>query len=172
MAPIQVLVNNLLYDFSQTAIPTDNVDAEYLQKPRQWDLKNIGWYMLVIGPISSVFDYITFGILIYFFHAWHNAALFQTGWFVESILTQTLIVHVIRTAKVPFMQSWPSWALLGTTILIGLIGVWLPFTWLAHGFGMVPVPMTFLLILPLIMVAYITLTQWAKSRLVRRLGLN
>ena len=172
MAPIQILVNNLLYDFSQTAIPTDNVDAEYLQKPRQWGLKNIGWYMVVIGPISSVFDYITFGILIFFFHGWHNAALFQTGWFVESILTQTLIVHVIRTAKVPFIQSRSSLALLGTTILICIIGAWLPFTWLAHGFGMVPVPMTFLLILPLIMVAYIVLTQWAKSRLVRRLGLN
>ena len=104
MAPIQILVNNLLYDFSQ-AIPTDNVDAEYLQKPRQWDLKNIGWYMLVIGPISSVFDYVTFGILIYFFHAWDNAALFQTGWFVESILTQTLIVHVIRTAR---FRSWKA----------------------------------------------------------------
>ncbi|MGH8396689.1 MAG: magnesium-translocating P-type ATPase [Gammaproteobacteria bacterium] len=172
MAPIQILVNNLLYDFSQTAIPTDNVDPEYLQKPRQWDLHNIGWYMVVIGPISSVFDYITFGILIIFFNGWHDAALFQTSWFVESILTQTLIVHVIRTAKVPFIQSWPSWSLLGTTILISIIGVWLPFSWLAHGFGMVPVPMKFLLIMPFIMVAYVALTQWAKSRLVRRFGLN
>ncbi|MDE2196151.1 MAG: magnesium-translocating P-type ATPase, partial [Gammaproteobacteria bacterium] len=115
MAPIQILVNNLLYDFSQIAIPTDNVDVEYLQKPRQWDLRNIGWYMVVIGPLSSVFDYITFGVMIYFFNGWHNSTLFQTGWFVESILTQTLIVHVIRTAKVPFIQSRPSWALLGTT---------------------------------------------------------
>ncbi|MGH8320492.1 MAG: magnesium-translocating P-type ATPase [Gammaproteobacteria bacterium] len=172
MAPIQILVNNLLYDFSQTTIPTDNVDPEYLQKPRQWDLRNIGWYMVVIGPISSVFDYITFGILIIFFNGWHDAALFQTSWFVESILTQTLIVHVIRTAKVPFIQSWPSWSLLGTTILISIIGVWLPFSWLAHGFSMVPVPLKFLLIMPFIMVAYVALTQWAKSRLVRRFGLN
>ncbi|MGH8281171.1 MAG: cation transporting ATPase C-terminal domain-containing protein, partial [Gammaproteobacteria bacterium] len=103
---------------------------------------------------------------------WHDAALFQTSWFVESILTQTLIVHVIRTAKVPFIQSWPSWSLLGTTILISIIGVWLPFSWLAHGFSMVPVPLKFLLIMPFIMVAYVALTQWAKSRLVRRFGLN
>ncbi|MGA9851815.1 MAG: magnesium-translocating P-type ATPase [Gammaproteobacteria bacterium] len=172
MAPIQILVNNLLYDFSQTAIPTDNVDVEYLEKPRKWDLRNIGWYMVIIGSLSSVFDYITFGILILFFHGWHNAPLFQTGWFVESILTQTLIVHVIRTAKVPFIQSWPSWSLLGTTILISIIGIWLPFSWLAHGFSMVPVPLKFLLIMPFIMVAYVALTQWAKSRLVRRFGLN
>ncbi len=172
MAPVQILVNNLLYDFSQTAIPTDNVDVEYLEKPRQWDLRNIGWYMVVIGPLSSVFDYITFGILIYFFHGWHNPALFQTGWFVESILTQTLIVHVIRTAKVPFIQSRPSLALLGTTTLICLIGLWLPFSFAAHAFQMVPVPASFLLLMPFIMVAYIALTQWAKGRLVRRFGLN
>ena len=172
MAPIQILVNNFLYDISQTAIPTDNVDPEYLEKPRQWDLRNIGWYMVVIGPLSSVFDYITFGVLIYAFHAWHNMALFQTGWFVESLLTQTLIVHVIRTAKVPFIQSRSSWALLGTTILVSAVGVWLPFSFLAHGFSMVPVPWKFLAIMPFIMVAYIALTQWAKSRLVRRLGLN
>ncbi|MBU6422143.1 MAG: magnesium-translocating P-type ATPase [Gammaproteobacteria bacterium] len=172
MAPIQILVNNLLYDFSQTAIPTDNVDPEYVQAPRQWDLRNIGWYMVVIGPLSSVFDYLTFGIMIFFYGGWHNAPLFQTGWFVESLLTQTLIVHVIRTAKVPFIQSRPSWALLGTTTLICLIGVWLPFSFLAHGFQMVPVPVSFLLLMPLIMVGYITLTQWAKSKLVRRFGLN
>ncbi len=172
MAPIQILVNNLLYDFSQTAIPTDNVDAEYVEKPRQWDLRNIGWYMVVIGPLSSVFDYVTFGILIIFFRGWHDAPLFQTAWFVESILTQTLIVHVIRTAKVPFIQSWPSWPLLGTTTLICAIGVWLPFSWLARGFSMVPVPLLFLLLMPFIMVAYIALTQWAKGKLVRRFGLN
>ena len=172
MAPIQILVNNFLYDISQTAIPTDNVDAEYLEKPRQWDLRNIGWYMVVIGPLSSVFDYITFGALIFFFNGWHNMALFQTGWFVESLLTQTLIVHVIRTAKVPFIQSRSSWALLGTTFLVSAVGVWLPFSFLAHAFGMVAVPWKFLAIMPFIMVAYIALTQWAKSRLVRRLGLN
>jgi Mg2+-importing ATPase len=172
MAPIQVLVNNLLYDFSQTAMPTDNVDPEYLEKPRRWDMRTIQQYMLFIGPLSSVFDYVTFGILIYFYGAWHDPKLFQTGWFVESIVSQTLIVHVIRTGKVPFLQSWPSWPLLCTTIAVCAVGMWLPFSGLAHGFGMVPVPVSFLLVMPLIMVGYITLTQWAKSRLTRRFGLN
>ena len=172
MAPIQVLVNNLLYDFSQIVIPTDNVDPEYLEKPRRWDLRNIGWYMLVIGPLSSVFDYVTFGILIYYFGAWHDEKLFQTGWFIESIVSQTLIVHVIRTAKVPFLQSLPSWPLLATTVAVCAIGMWLPFSDLAHGLSMVPVPTSFLLVMPFIMVGYITLTQWAKSRLTRRFGLN
>jgi Mg2+-importing ATPase len=98
--------------------------------------------------------------------------LFQTGWFIESIVSQTLIVHVIRTAKVPFLQSWPSWPLLATTVAVCAIGMWLPFSGLAHAFSMVPVPTSFLLVMPLIMVGYITLTQWAKSRLTRRFGLN
>ena len=172
LAPIQVLVNNLLYDFSQIAISTDNVDPEYMLQPRRWDLRNIGWYMLVIGPLSSVFDYVTFGVLIYYYGAWHDEKLFQTGWFIESIVSQTLIVHVIRTGKVPFLQSWPSWPLLFTTMAVCAVGMWLPFSSLAHGFSMVPVPMSFLLVMPFIMVGYITLTQWAKSRLTRRFGLN
>lgn len=172
MAPIQVLVNNLMYDFSQVAMPTDNVDPEYLLQPRRWDMRNIGWYMLLIGPLSSVFDYVTFGILIYFYDGLHHEQLFQTGWFVESILSQTLIVHVIRTGKVPFLQSWPSWPLMFTTLAVCAIGMWLPFSGLAHGFSMVPVPYSFLWMMPLIMVGYITLTQWAKSRLQRRFGLN
>jgi P-type Mg2+ transporter len=172
MAPIQVLVNNLLYDFSQMAMPTDNVDPEYLLKPRQWDMRTIKQYMLFIGPLSSVFDYVTFFVLIYYFGAWHDAKLFQTGWFIESIVSQTLIVHVIRTGKVPFLQSWPSWPLLATTIAVCVVGMWLPFSSLAHGFGMVPVPLSFLAVMPFIMVGYITLTQWAKARLIRRFGLD
>ncbi|HET7922236.1 MAG TPA: HAD-IC family P-type ATPase, partial [Gammaproteobacteria bacterium] len=172
MAPIQILVNNLLYDFSQTAIPTDNVDQEYVQAPRQWDIRNIGRFMLVVGPLSSVFDYVTFGVLILFFNGWHDAALFQSGWFMESLLSQTLIVHVIRTGRIPFVQSRPSWPLLATTLIICAIGVWLPFSALAHGFGLVPLPAAYLAVLPLILIGYITLTQWAKSRLIRRFGLN
>jgi Mg2+-importing ATPase len=172
MAPIQVLVNNLLYDFSQIAIPTDNVDPEYLEKPRRWDMKNIGWYMIAIGPISSVFDYVTFALLWWYFDTGHDVRLFQTGWFVESIVSQTLIVHVIRTGKVPFLQSWPSWPLLFTTIAVCTIGMWLPFSGVAHGLSMVPVPLKFLAVMPLIMLAYIALTQWAKSRLIKRFGLN
>jgi Mg2+-importing ATPase len=172
MAPIQVVVNNLLYDFSQTAMPTDNVDPEYLQKPRQWDMHTIMQYMFFIGPISSIFDIITFGVLAYFFGALHDAKLFQTGWFVESLVSQALIVHVIRTGKVPFLQSWPSWPLLATTIAVCAAGLWLPYSGLAHGFGMVPVPLSYLAVMPFIMLGYIALTQWAKSRLTRRFGLD
>src|ERR1035437_8396057 len=95
MAPIQVLTNNLLYDFSQTTIPTDNVDEEYLASPRKWDIGNIFKFMVFIGPISSIFDYATYGMMLYVFDAWNNPSLFQTGWFVESLLTQTLIIHII-----------------------------------------------------------------------------
>ena len=99
MAPIQVLTNNLLYDFSQTTIPTDNVDEEYLATPRRWDIGNIFKFMVFIGPISSIFDYATFAMMLFVFDCWNNPALFQTGWFVESLLTQTLIIHIIRTAR-------------------------------------------------------------------------
>src|SRR5664279_2411046 len=107
MAPIQVLTNNLLYDFSQTAIPTDNIDAEYLEKPRKWEIRNIARFMLFIGPISSIFDYATYCLMYYGFGArtLQDAPLFQTGWFVESLLSQTLIIHVIRTSRIPFFQS-------------------------------------------------------------------
>ena len=108
MLPIQVLTNNLLYDFSQTAIPTDNVDEDYLAVPRKWDIGNIFKFMIFIGPISSIFDYATFFTMLYVFDSWNNPSLFQTGWFVESLLTQTLIIHIIRTAKIPFLQSRAS----------------------------------------------------------------
>ena len=101
MLPIQVLTNNLLYDLSQTAIPTDKVDADWLTKPRKWTIGEIQRFILFIGPISSIFDYATFFIMIYVFNAWNNPALFHTGWFVESLFTQTLIIHVIRTNKIP-----------------------------------------------------------------------
>ena len=108
MAPIQVLTNNLLYDFSQTAIPTDNVDEEYLATPRRWDISNIFKFMVFIGPISSIFDYVTYGVMLFVFDAWDNPALFQTGWFVESLLTQTLIIHIIRTSRFPSSKAAPA----------------------------------------------------------------
>src|SRR5450755_4205536 len=131
MTAIQVLTNNLLYDFSQTAIPTDNVDAEFLEVPRRWDIGNITKFVLFIGPIRSIFDYVTYFTMLYVFNAWNNPALFQTGWFVESLLTQTLIIHIIRTAKIPFLESRASNALIATTIIIAAIGIALPFSWLA-----------------------------------------
>src|SRR5665647_2438148 len=118
MLPIQVLINNLLYDFSQTTIPTYEVDAEWLTKPRQWTIDKILRFILFIGPISSSFDYMTFFMMLYVFNAWHNPALFHTGWFVESIFTQTLIIHIIRTNKIPFIQSRASWPLILTSCLL------------------------------------------------------
>jgi Mg2+-importing ATPase len=126
MAPIQVLTNNLLYDFSQAAIPTDNVDEDYIAAPRRWDIDNIFKFMVFIGPISSIFDYATYAMMLWVLHAWNNPSLFQTGWFVESLLTQTLIIHIIRTPKVPFIESRASAALMTTSIVICCVGIALP----------------------------------------------
>ncbi|MEO9136251.1 MAG: magnesium-translocating P-type ATPase [Casimicrobiaceae bacterium] len=172
MAPVQILVNNLLYDFSQTTVATDNVDADYLKQPRQWDIGNIGRFMLYIGPISSLFDYVTFGTLIYFFGAWTNKPLFQTGWFVESLLSQTLIVHVIRTGKIPFIESKPSFPLLVTTIGISLLGLWLPTAPFASALGLTQMPHAYGLALLGILGGYILLTQLMKTWLIRRFGLT
>ena len=113
MAPIQVLTNNLLYDFSQVPIPTDAVDEEQVAQPRPWNIGEITRFILFIGPISSIFDYTTFFVMLWVFNCWDpsRAPLFQTGWFVESLMTQTLIIHVIRTNKIPFIQSRASWPL-------------------------------------------------------------
>ena len=172
MAPVQILVNNLLYDFSQTTVATDTVDDEYLRKPRQWDIGNIGRFMLFIGPISSLFDYVTFGTLLYFFGAWDNESLFQTGWFVESLLSQTLIVHVIRTGRIPFIESRPSFPLLVTTVGICLLGLWLPTSPFAASLGLTPLPHAYGLALVLILGSYMLLTQVVKSWLIRRFGLS
>jgi len=172
MAPVQILVNNLLYDFSQTTVATDNVDEDYLKKPRQWDIGNIGRFMLFIGPISSLFDYVTFGTLIYFFGGWTNETLFQTGWFVESLLSQTLVVHVIRTGKIPFFQSNASFPLLVTTVGICLLGLWLPSSPFAGALGLTPLPHTFGIALLCILGGYMLLTQLMKTWLIRRFGLT
>ena len=171
MAPIQVLTNNLLYDLSQTAIPTDNVDDEYLAVPRRWDIGGITKFVLLIGPISSIFDYVTFALMLGVFHAWDKPALFQTGWFVESLLTQTLIIHIIRTAKVPFLQSRASTALIVTSLIIAAVGVILPFTWLGGTLGFVPLPPGYWLPLCLILLGYAVLTHLMKTWFCRRFGL-
>ena len=170
MLPIQVLTNNLLYDFSQTAIPTDRVDEEYLTQPRRWELGNITRFMILIGPISSIFDYATFFTMIYVFHCWNNPALFQTGWFVESILTQTLIIHVIRTARIPFLQSWASPPLIATTVTICAIGIALPFTPLGATLGFVPLPGAFWPIVVCFLLGYATLTTLVKTWFIRKWG--
>jgi Mg2+-importing ATPase len=172
MAPVQVLLNNLLYDVSQTALATDSVDAATLARPRKWDIGNIGRYMLVFGPISSLFDYATYFTLLYAFQARENPGLFQTGWFVESVLSQTLIVHVIRTGRVPFVESRPSAALLATTCAVCAIGVWLPFSGFAPAFGLTPLPARYFLALAAILVCYLLLTQSVKTALIRRFGFD
>jgi Mg2+-importing ATPase len=172
MTAIQVLTNNLLYDFSQTTIPTDNVDAEYLAVPRRWDIGNITKFVLCIGPISSIFDYVTYFTMLYFFNAWQNPALFQTGWFVESLLTQTLIIHIIRTAKIPFLESRASTALITTTIVIAAIGIALPFSWLGNFLGFVPLPPGYWLAICIILPSYVVLTHLVKTWFIRRFGLS
>ncbi|NIG55976.1 magnesium-translocating P-type ATPase [Chitinophaga sp. Cy-1792] len=172
MLPIQVLTNNLLYDFSQTAIPTDNVDPEWLVKPRKWTVEDIRRYILVIGPVSSVFDYVTFYILWHFYDAGHNPALFHTGWFIESLFSQTLIIHVIRTNKIPFLQSMASWPLMLTSVIIVIAGTWLTVSPLAGTLGFVPVPGSFWGWLTMILLAYVMLTQLVKNWLQRKYSMQ
>jgi Mg2+-importing ATPase len=171
MAPIQVLTNNLLYDFSQTTIPTDNVDEEYLVSPRKWDIGNIFKFMVFIGPISSIFDYATYAMMLYVFNAWDNPSLFQTGWFVESLLTQTLIIHIIRTAKVPFFESHASPALIATTVIICTIGIVLPFSWAGAALGFEPLPWTYWPLVTALLLSYALLTHVVKVWFTRRWGL-
>ncbi|MGA8310379.1 MAG: magnesium-translocating P-type ATPase, partial [Terriglobales bacterium] len=163
MLPIQVLTNNLLYDFSQTTIPTDEVDTDWLIKPRKWEIGGILRFILFIGPISSIFDYLTFFMMLYAFNCWHNPALFHTGWFVESLFTQTLIIHVIRTNKIPFLQSWASWPLILTSVIIVGVGAGLTVSTLAGALGFVALPPRYWLLLAVILVCYVVLTQLMKT---------
>ena len=170
MAPIQVLTNNLLYDFSQVPIPADSVDDEQVARPRPWNIAEIKRFILFIGPISSIFDYTTFFVMLYIFNCWYpsRAPLFQTGWFVESLMTQTLIIHVIRTNKIPFLQSRASWALTATTLSIMALGVWLPYSPLASALGFTHLPPLYWPILLLTLLGYMALTQIIKVGLLRK----
>ena len=182
MAPIQVLLNNLLYDISQTSIPTDNVDDSYLAKPQNWDIGFIRRFMMFIGPISSLFDYATFFLMLFFFKCWNftTAAtpqlrayyeqLFHTGWFVESLFTQTMIVYVLRTNGIPFITSKPSPGVLLTTIGVVLIAVFLPYSPFASALGFVPLPALFWPWLLLFVALYAVLAQFVKSWFTKRFG--
>lgn len=172
MLPIQILVNNLLYDFSQASIPTDNVDEEFLAKPREWAIDEIKRFILYIGPLSSIFDYVTFFVMLHGFKAWDNPTLFHTGWFVESLLSQTLIVHIIRTGKIPFIQSRPSVPLLITTAVVALAGIFLPYSPFAEPLGLTQLPPLYWGLLLFILLGYAALTQSLKVWLMRRYNLS
>jgi Mg2+-importing ATPase len=170
MLPIQVLTNNLLYDFSQVPIPTDNVDPEQIARPRPWSMNEIKRFILFIGPISSIFDYTTYFMMLYVFNCWDpaRASLFQTGWFVESLMTQTLIIHIIRTNKIPFLQSMPSVPLMLTSAMIMLCGIWLPHSSLGPSLGFTELPLLYWPLLLLTLGCYIVLTQAVKALLLRK----
>jgi Mg2+-importing ATPase len=192
MAPIQVLSNNLLYDFSQVPIPTDNVGPQQTARPRPWNIGDIAKFIMFIGPISSIFDYTTYALMWFVFKCsqlglsapaalaarfsnvtspdqTYAAALFHTGWFVESLMTQTLIIHVIRTNLLPFVQSRASWQLTLTTVVIMAVGAYLPYSPLASALGFVPLPGLYWPLLLLTLLLYVGLTQVVKAWLLKKL---
>jgi Mg2+-importing ATPase len=171
MAPLQVLLNTLLYDCSQTALTADRVDPGYLALPRRWEVDSIRRYVLCFGPVSSLFDYATFALLWFGLGAWANVALFQTGWFVESLLSQTLIVYVIRT-EMGAGATRPAAALVAASLLVCAAGLWLPLSPLAPLLGMVPLPAAYWWGLAAILAAYAGLTLFVKCWLSRRFGIG
>jgi Mg2+-importing ATPase len=168
MLPIQILLNNFLYDLSQVAIPSDEVDNDYLLKSRPWNVEYIKKFMIFFGPISSIFDFVTFGVLLFVFHA--SQPLFNTGWFLESLCTQTLVIHIIRTGKIPFIESKPSQFLVFASIYIVTIGLIIPFTPLGKFFGFVAPPLTYFIALFLIVVSYLFSVQIGKKWFIKKYG--
>jgi Mg2+-importing ATPase len=162
MLPSQILLNNLLYDCSELTIPTDEVDEELLARPEHWDIGFIRRFMVFFGPISSAYDFLTFGVMLWVFHA--HAPLFRSGWFVESLATQSLVVFVIRTRRVPFFRSRPSRPLLATTIAVVVFGLLLPYSPLAHLLGFRTLPWLFLVILAAMAATYLVLVEAGKAR--------
>jgi Mg2+-importing ATPase len=170
MLPVQLLLQNLLYDISQVSIPWDRMDAEFLEKPKKWDASDIKRFMIYTGPISSIFDYATFALMFFFFKANtpEQQSLFQSGWFVEGLLSQTLIVHMIRTRKIPFIQSWAATPVVALTSTIMLVGIILPFTPFASGLKLQPLPFSYFPWLILILTSYCLLTQVVKNWYIRK----
>lgn len=158
---MQILLNNFLYDLAQVTIPTNNVDAAHVRRPQRWNVRQIRNFMLLIGPISSLYDFLTFWVLLRLFDA--SEPLFHTGWFVESLATQTLVLFVIRTAGVPW-RSRPSVPLTATTLAVVAFGCLLPATPLAPLLGFVPLPGRFFVFLLAATVTYLALVEWAKRR--------
>jgi Mg2+-importing ATPase len=173
MLAIHLLIQNLLYDVSQAGIPFDRMDEEYLEKPRKWEINDLGRFMLFIGPISSVFDISTFAVMYYVFQAntLERQSLFQSGWFVEGLLSQTLIIHMIRTSKVPFLQSTAGPALGTLTVIVMAIGIAIPYTPLGATVGLVPLPAAYYPWLAATLVGYCLLTHIVKRWYIRRFGM-
>jgi Mg2+-importing ATPase len=161
MLPTQVLLNNFLYDLAQTGIPTDNVDDADTRRPRRWDVGRVRRFMLAIGPISSLYDFLTFSVLLHWMHA--GEAVFHTGWFVESLATQTLVLFVIRTAGNP-LRSRPSAPLLAGVLGVLALALLLPVTPLAPHLGLVPLPSAFFGFLAVATATYLVVVQIAKRR--------
>ncbi|SDJ40219.1 magnesium-translocating P-type ATPase [Chryseobacterium jejuense] len=172
MLPLQILTQNLLYDISQSSIPWDTMDKDFLEQPKKWEADSIKKFMLYIGPLSSIFDYMTFAVMFFIFKANtpEYQSLFQTGWFVEGLLSQTLIVHIIRTKKIPFIQSWAAAPVVALTSLIMLIGILIPFTPLASYLKMQPLPLTYFPYLIGILTGYCILTQFVKQWFIKKFG--
>jgi len=172
MLPIQLLVQNLLYDISQVSIPWDDVDADFLKQPRKWDASGLARFMVCIGPISSIFDVVTFLVMWNVFQAnsVEKQSLFQSGWFVVGLLTQTLIVHMIRTQHIPFVQSRAATPVILLTATIMAFGIYLPFSPVGKHLGMVPLPPTYFIWLAGILLSYCLLTQLVKTIYIRRFG--
>jgi Mg2+-importing ATPase len=186
MMPIHILIQNLLYDTSQTTIPFDRVDREYLMKPRKWDASGLSKFMIFVGPISSIFDITTYllmffvigpmafgGVSYYLLDGASQiefAKLFQSGWFIEGLLSQTLIVHMIRTRKIPFIQSRASWSVMLATLTIMAIGIIIPFSSLGAKIGLVPLPFVYFPWLIATLLCYCFLTQVVKQWFVKKFG--
>lgn len=167
--PIQLLVEGLLYDFGQLTLPFDNADKEYLQKPRQFNLKSLKNFMLFMGPLSSAFDLIVFASLWFVFHL-RDVALFQTVWFTYSIVSNLLGMHIIRTAKIPFIQSNAHKIVYASSISLCIIGIIVPFTWLGKIIGLVPIPLPYMSIIIGIPILYCFVAMFAKKIYIRKHG--
>ena len=170
MLPVHILIQNLLYDFSQLSLPWDRMDDEFLRKPRKWDASGISRFMIFIGPISSIFDITTFLLMWFIFKANSpmKQSIFQSGWFVEGLLSQTLIVHMIRTDKIPFIQSTASLPVVLLTSVIMLLGITIPFTSFGHSLGLVSLPAAYFAWLFITLLAYCLLTQLIKVWFIKR----
>jgi Mg2+-importing ATPase len=170
MAALQLMIQNLLYDLSQLSLPWDNMDKEFVRRPRKWDARGLARFMVLIGPISSVFDVTTFCILWYVFGAnsTTHQSLFQSGWFLEGLLSQTLIVHMIRTQKIPFIQSIAAAPVLLLTSAVMVVGVAIPFTQFGASIGLRPLPKAFFPWLAATLLSYCVVTQFVKLWYIRR----